>query len=93
MRVTEIRGLVLGMLKHAALYGLLQPEELGKRLPTCALNWMFSVVDRFSREGRLEIQHPDHCTYVVRLRTPFQGAAGSRLGSRVAEVTSLQTGA
>jgi hypothetical protein len=79
--MTEAEALTFRVLEHVSLHGPIQLEELGTLLPSCTWNQMFAAVDRLSREGRLEIHHPDRCTYVVRLRTPSRdhGKASPRM--------------
>lgn len=67
--MTGVEILAFKVLERVSLHGPIQLEELGALLPACTWNQMFAAVDWLSREGRLEIQHPDRCTYVVRLRT------------------------
>ncbi|TKS61549.1 MAG: hypothetical protein EWM72_00297 [Nitrospira sp.] len=74
--MTEDEELAFGVLERVSLHVPLQLEELGNLLPACTWNQMFAAVDRLSREGRLEIQHPDHSSYVVRLQTPTQWSGG-----------------
>jgi hypothetical protein len=53
-------------------------EELNRLLPDCTWNQVFAAVDRLSREGRLEIHHPDRCAYVVRLRNGSGGTGSGK---------------
>ncbi|MBI3355236.1 MAG: hypothetical protein HY038_00405 [Nitrospirae bacterium] len=71
--MTEVEALAFKVLEQVSLHGPIQLEKLGVLLPACTWNQMFAAVDWLSREGRLEIQHPDRCTYEVRLRAYSQG--------------------
>jgi hypothetical protein len=67
--MTEAEAIAFRVLERVSWHGPIQLEELGRLLPHCMWNQMFAAVDRLSREGRLEVHHPERCTYVVALRT------------------------
>ncbi len=60
--MTESDAVAFGVLERVSIHGPVQLEDLGRLLPHYTWNQMFAAVDRLSREGRLELQHPDRCT-------------------------------
>lgn len=66
--MTESEALAFRVLERVSLHGPILLEGLNRLLPYFTWNQVFAAVDRLSREGRLELRHPDCCVYVVRLR-------------------------
>ena len=75
--MTEVEALAIRVLERVSLHGAIQFDDLGLLLPHCTWNQMFVVVDRLSREGMVEISHPDRCTYIVALRGFLRRQNGS----------------
>ena len=74
--MTEAEAFVFRVLERVSLHGPVHLEELVKLLPRYTWNQTFAAVDQLSREGRLQIHHPDRCTYIVALRTSSDGRTG-----------------
>jgi hypothetical protein len=85
--MTESEALAFRVMERVSLHGPVLLEELNRLLPDCTWNQLFATVDRLSREGRLEIHHPDRCAYIVRLRSAPSGIGRRVSGApQVAEV-------
>lgn len=66
----DIGSMVLDNLREQ---GACTIDELSIRLHNYTWNQVFSIVDRLSREGTLQLQHPKPFVYIVRL-----GSQGER---------------
>ncbi len=66
----DIGSMVLDNLREQ---GSCTIDELSTRLHSCTWNQVFSIVDRLSREGTLQLQHPTPFVYIVCL-----GSQGER---------------
>ena len=75
--MTEVEAFASRVLERVSLHGPIKLEDLGSLLPHWTWNQMFSAVDRLSREGRIEVHHPDRCTYIVALRASRERKHGS----------------
>ncbi len=60
----DIESMVLDNLREQ---GPCTIDELSTRLHNCTWNQVFTIVDRLSRDGRLQLQHPTPSVYVVLL--------------------------
>ena len=45
-------------------------EEVFRALSHFTFNQIFSAIDRLSREGRVRLQHPTPCTYLITAARP-----------------------
>lgn len=67
--MTEADAIAFRVLERISLHGPVHFEDLARLLPLFTWNQMFAAIDRLSREGRVNIHHPDRCTYIVALRS------------------------